>query len=563
MNVSNTSMLFLVAMAFSLFASSARAHFSWLIVDDGGHAVYFFGESIADRTYHLPERLADVDVEQRDAEGKGTPIKLVPVESDDLVGRRSTEVIAGSGTLVASGSYGVYHGTKLTYYNQHLLGDGKTWSTKPAEDLLLQTILETDAAGLRVTLLWKGKPLADTDVKLFCSDGDEEAVETTGNDGKVLFDTSDIEAGLGAVMANFVDKRDSGKLGDDDYSSSTHYVTTTFIAPESIVGKRESITKSAASPAPKHADASATIGPSGLPELPETLTSFGGAIAGDVLYVYGGHTGAAHSYSVAEQSNHFYALSLTGASSKWETLAGGPRLQGLALVPHGKDVIRIGGFTAMNAEGEDHDLQSQADVSRYDVSAGHWESLPALPEPRSSHDAAVIGDQVYVVGGWHLSGEDSTEWHTTAWKLDLSDANGQWQPIAKPPTVRRALSLAAHNGLLYAVGGMKQKGGPTTIVEIYDPQTDRWTDGPGLPGSPMNGFGNASFSTGDDLIATTIRGNALKLSEKGDEWLQVAQVDPPRFFHRMLPRNNRSLLIVGGANMEQGKFTSIDQIDVQ
>lgn len=566
MKITRILLCCLLAATAAIFAVPARAHFSWLIVDDGGHAVYFFGESIADRTYHLPERLADVDVEQRDVNGKATAIKLAPVETDDLVGRRSEKAVSGTGTLVASGSYGVYHGTKLTYYNQHFLGDSKAWSSKPAEDLLLQTILEADAAGLRVTLLWKGKPLADTEVKLFCSEGDEEANATTGNDGKVLFDTTDIEAGLGAVMASFVDEQDSGKLGDDMYTSATHYITTTFIAPESIVGKRESNIKPTTTPAAKQADRAATIKASGLPELPETLTSFGGAIAGNVLYVYGGHTGDAHSYSVAEQSNRFYALSLTDDSPHWETLQAGPRLQGLALVPHRDNVIRVGGFTAMNAQGEDHDLQSQADVNRYNASQRRWESLASLPQPRSSHDAAVIGDQVYVVGGWQLTGKDSTQWHDTAWKLDLSQqptgAARQWKPIAAPPTPRRALSLAAHNGLLYAIGGMKEQGGPTTIVEVYDPQTDQWTGGPALPGEAMNGFGNSACSTGKGLFVTTIRGNALQLSQQGDEWLQVAELDPPRFFHRMLPRGDRTLLIVGGANMAEGKYTAIDQISL-
>jgi hypothetical protein len=37
----------------------SRAHFSWLAKDADGNAVYFFGESIAERTYHMPDALAD------------------------------------------------------------------------------------------------------------------------------------------------------------------------------------------------------------------------------------------------------------------------------------------------------------------------------------------------------------------------------------------------------------------------------------------------------------------------------------------------------------------------
>ena len=33
------------------------------------------------------------------------------------------------------------------------------------------------------------------------------------------------------------------------------------------------------------------------------------------------------------------------------------------------------------------------------------DALAPLPEARSSHDAVVIGDKLYVVGGWTLSGD--------------------------------------------------------------------------------------------------------------------------------------------------------------
>jgi N-acetylneuraminic acid mutarotase len=93
----------------------------------------------------------------------------------------------------------------------------------------------------------------------------------------------------------------------------------------------------------------------------------------------------------------------SGKDGQWQPLAGGPRLQGLALVAYGDRLIRIGGFTAANALGEDHDLRSQTDVASFDPATGQWTSMASLPESRSSLDAAVIGDTVYVVGGWPVA----------------------------------------------------------------------------------------------------------------------------------------------------------------
>ena len=56
-----------------------------------------------------------------------------------------------------------------------------------------------------------------------------------------------------------------------------------------------------------------------LPELPLELTSFGGAVANGTLFIYGGHSGAAHSYSTAEQSDEFWSLDLN-APQKWKQL---------------------------------------------------------------------------------------------------------------------------------------------------------------------------------------------------------------------------------------------------
>lgn len=299
--------------------------------------------------------------------------------------------------------------------------------------------------------------------------------------------------------------------------------------------------------------------PMPYPDLPEGITSFGAAVAGRHLYIYGGHKGTAHRYSTADQTDAFLRLNLDKPKG-WEELPSGPRLQGLALVAHKGLLYRIGGFAARNAPEDDHDLWSVDDVARFDPATGKWESLPPLPEPRSSHDAAVVGDSIFVVGGWAMHGEKKTSWHQTAWKLDLTKKPLKWEAIAEPPFQRRALALAAHEDRLYVIGGMQKEGGPTTAVSIYDPAADKWREGPALQGEPMEGFGNSAFSAGDGLFSSTYKGRLQTLSEKSDGWQPVRQLDHARFFHRMLPLSKDSLLIVGGANMESGKVLDLETV---
>jgi len=303
-----------------------------------------------------------------------------------------------------------------------------------------------------------------------------------------------------------------------------------------------------------------------LPDLTQPVTSFGAAIVGESLYLYGGHIGKAHSYSKKEQSNALTRLDLV--TKKWSVVVSGPSLQGNSLVAHGGKLYRVGGFTAENAMGEDHDLHSRSFVARFDPDKKSWEDLAPLPEPRSSHDSAVVGESVYVVGGWALAGEEEDRWHTTAWKLDLAGQPLHWQTIADPPFLRRALAAAAHDDKLYVVGGMQKGAGPTAAVAVFDPATNSWSDGPALATTgdgqdSMAGFGASAFATGGRLYVTTANGELQRLDEDGSSWEVIAKTPTARFFHRLLPLDDKHLLVVGGANMETGKFKAIEVIDVR
>jgi hypothetical protein len=301
--------------------------------------------------------------------------------------------------------------------------------------------------------------------------------------------------------------------------------------------------------------------------LPEGITSFGAAIVDDVLYVYGGHKGRPHHYYKSGQVNELWQLDLNSGAS-WEVVTKGPHLQGLALVAHGGKLYRVGGFAAHNDEDEQHDLRSVADFSRFDPQTKQWESLTPLPEPRSSHDAVVIGDSLYVVGGWQLSGAEEN-WHTTAWVADLAAEKIAWRQLPTPPFQRRAIALGHLGGKLYVIGGMQQEGGPTTRVDVFDPASSKWSPGPGLidPKSDadadegMEGFGSSACTVAGQLFVSTYGGNLQCLDGSAEKWRVTRQLKEDRFFHRMLLHNDH-LLQVGGASMRAGKRLGIEVVEL-
>lgn len=554
--------LLLSGLALNLFVHlpQAGAHMPWLATDDEGHAIVWFGESPENRTYHLPDSIAKMELFEA---ASTQPMSSAAIETDDFIGLRSESKVGGENEVAGTVVYGLYHGMKLTYHVEHLpQRTPKSWPTEPRKNAFLQTIVTpAESGGVEVTVLKESQPLAGVSVKLYCEEGHEEGEAKTDSDGRVSFSNKQVESGLNALLVADRNESDSGTLDGKPYSSSADYLTATF-----FVSETES-RKSAESAKPKgprvDPESKVKVVATKFAELPEELTSFGAAVSGKTLFVYGGHTGAAHSYSIEEQSDRLWSLDLADPDAKWQNRSTDTRLQGLALVPWKDGVVRIGGFTAMNKEGDDHDLRSQTSVAVFDPTTNVWSKRAPLPEPRSSFDAAVLGNTAYVFGGWQLQGtQGDTSWHDTAWSLDLSDEKAEWQALKSPEFERRALSVAAFDEKLYVIGGMQSDGETTTRVAVYDPATQSWKQAPSLPGQGMAGFGSAAYAVGDSLYVSTIGGFVHRLTSGAEAWKTVAKVDPGRFFHRMIPHEG-DLLMVGGANMQIGKFTDIERIELQ
>ena len=334
----------------------ASGHFPWLASDDQGHAVMWFGESTDDRTYPMPEKVRAIKLQsEQQTDKQASPLVMQGVDSDTLVGIRSESPLKTNAKLSGTVVYGLYHGTKLTYHVEHLPGhDPSQWPTTPHADAPMQTVvMPSESGGVEVKVLRDGKPLPETEVKLFCEEGHEEASAKTNKDGVVVFTAGQVEPGLNAVQIGLVDNESTGTYEGNGYASTSDFLTATFLWKKS-----ESKTKQPETASPKlETQSGVSVVPSGLAELPEELTSFGAAIANNKLFVYGGHTGDAHSYSIEEQSDRFWCLDMADKDAQWQSLETGPRLQGLALVSWKNRLIRIGGFTADSARNfADHFL---------------------------------------------------------------------------------------------------------------------------------------------------------------------------------------------------------------
>jgi N-acetylneuraminic acid mutarotase len=184
-----------------------------------------------------------------------------------------------------------------------------------------------------------------------------------------------------------------------------------------------------------------------------------------------------------------------------------------------------------------------------------------MPEGRSSHDAVVLSDALYVAGGWQMNGAGKeSAWHKSALVLDLKKTPLKWETIEQP-FQRRALTMAAHNGKIYVIAGLNAQGTAERTVNIFDPSSKSWSKAADIPEGAMNGFTPAACSCDGRLYLSPADGKVYRLTEKGDAWEEVAALKQARVVHRMVPIGKASMLVLGGSSTGS-LSTSVEQVEI-
>jgi hypothetical protein len=279
--------------------------------------------------------------------------------------------------------------------------------------------------------------------------------------------------------------------------------------------------------------------------------------------VYGGHQGNQEDERLENLSRHFVRCQLRNPE-RWEALPFDVPLQNLSLVSCGAHLYRIGGLGAPG-KTVDGTLESVSEFACFDPSSQEWTQLPALPAPRSAHDAISADGKIYVIGGCHQVGDRVEDWHDTALMYDASaGSKGAWQSLPTPSFRRRNLAVAAWQNCVWAIGGKDDEDRTTSTAYCFDPQRGYWSEGPELPMRPegLQGFGAAAWGLESGLYVSGADGVLYRLTEMQGEWERVAQLRVQRFCHRLLPDGERALLALAGYSVSFGQTSSVERIKV-
>eukprot|EP00041_Stephanoeca_diplocostata_P008607 m.127039 g.127039 ORF g.127039 m.127039 type:complete len:516 (-) comp17404_c0_seq1:223-1770(-) len=116
-------------------------------------------------------------------------------------------------------------------------------------------------------------------------------------------------------------------------------------------------------------------------------------------------------------------------------------------------------------------------VEHYDNTTASWVGSSTQEVYRYGFGTAVLGNDLYVVGGLALNGA------RTADVRRYNAATDTWSSVAPLQQPRAYVAVAVLHGRIYAIGGNDVCNHPTDTVEIYDPVTNRWHFGPRIQSS--------------------------------------------------------------------------------
>ncbi|KAH7968871.1 hypothetical protein HPB52_012068 [Rhipicephalus sanguineus] len=195
-----------------------------------------------------------------------------------------------------------------------------------------------------------------------------------------------------------------------------------------------------------------------------------------------------------------------------------------------------------------------------------------MPEPRSYHAAVLIGETVYVTGGFdpetRKCGELVACKTTFAYDIDTM----QWSRKADMKTGRAAHGAAAFKDKLFVFGGRGRLGRAVESTEEYDPSSDTWKECTPLD-VPRMAVGCATVADdiyvvgglvpeADDVYRAVDRVNIY--DPKTHTWSEGPPLPKPRAFPAAASLGDK-LWLIGGCydNSEPGlNLVSLRDVDV-
>ncbi|MEU7789049.1 hypothetical protein [Amycolatopsis sp. NPDC049159] len=192
-----------------------------------------------------------------------------------------------------------------------------------------------------------------------------------------------------------------------------------------------------------------------------------------------------------------------------------------------------------------------------------WKYRPPLLSPRFGHEVAVVGDDLFVLGGTDGEvGYSSVE-------TRHARGDGEWHYVSPMPVARGTFAAGVVAGIVYAAGGTGPGGSALDAVDRYDPERDEWGPAPALP-VPLAAASAAGLD-GRLYVAGGVVGDADPAEHATDavhvldpacprpHWVPVAPMPTPRARFRLVATATHLYAIGGLPSRNQDALASIER----
>jgi N-acetylneuraminic acid mutarotase len=226
------------------------------------------------------------------------------------------------------------------------------------------------------------------------------------------------------------------------------------------------------------------------------------------------------------------------------------------VVAHRGMVYVVGGFS---------DAQPSGRTWRYEPPTDRWTELASMRIPRGSPAGGVIGDRLYVVGGspFQLVGSNQEASRV----VEIYDfETDRWTDGPSAPTARHHHGAVALGGKLYVAGGRKGGSLSLEVFERFDPSRDRWER---LPPLPQGAGGLAVASSGEEVIAVGggddgerwVTPATWAFHPVRETWRRLPDLNLARHGHGIAVANGRVYVFGGAPCVGFGTTDSVESLD--
>jgi N-acetylneuraminic acid mutarotase len=194
-----------------------------------------------------------------------------------------------------------------------------------------------------------------------------------------------------------------------------------------------------------------------------------------------------------------------------------------------------------------------------------WTTGAPIPTARSEIAGAALNEKIYIVGGFDETGRSSTSVEVydpsvDEWTTSINTTTGAAAPLPEPLD---HTATASYNGKLYVVGGgYLNREVLSNKLHIYDPNSNKWTEGEDLPsprGALTANFINGILYVVGGVDASEAISSNWAYDPTNNTWTEKASMPTARE-HLTSAVVDGKLYVIGGRT--SGMATNVDTNEV-